>query len=66
MSLWKDTFRIELKFKDTFKGNTRTETITYEGSLKSAIRHFFNEYKGVSVLANFYNSKGEWIKEVGM
>ncbi|MDP7979124.1 hypothetical protein [Bacillus multifaciens] len=64
MNLWNDTFRIELFFKSTDKEEKR-KTITHKGSLKSAIRNIFKEYGNVHMTANFYNSKGTWLKEIG-
>ncbi|MFB5555013.1 hypothetical protein ACE41A_08760 [Bacillus cytotoxicus] len=64
MSLWNDTFKIELTFRGRNK-RIRTEIISHKGSLKSAIRSIFKKYGSIHVVANIYNSKGRWIKEIG-
>lgn len=66
MSLWDDVFTIEITVVENVFQNREVSFVeTFEGSLKGAIRYVLNSnYKG-NVTALFYNSKGEYIKELG-
>ncbi|PEA55193.1 hypothetical protein CON64_07280 [Bacillus pseudomycoides] len=63
MSLRNDTFKIELSFRER-NNKIKTKIVSYKGSLKSAIRRILEEYGSVHMAANFYNSKGTWLKEI--
>lgn len=61
MNLWNDTFTIIIDLKPYGK-----ISVYYKGSLKGAIRKFLESFEGKRAVASFYNSKGEWIKEIGL
>ena len=66
MSIWNDTFKIEITIMENPYQNKKTEYVEYfKGSLKGAIRHVFSLEAMGNITAVFYNSKGEYIKEIG-
>ncbi|MDZ4453231.1 hypothetical protein ORM34_20335 [Bacillus cereus] len=64
MSLWDDTFKIEMTFKGR-NNQIKKRFISYKGSLKSAIRSITEKYRTKHMVVNFYNSEGAWLKEIG-
>ena len=67
MSIWNDTFIINIIHSTNNFHGTKSETKDkFQGSLKGAIRYTLNKYgniQGYHVIS-FYNSKGEWLKEI--
>lgn len=65
MSLWNDTFRIELVIKQfDSMGSERKETLYFKGSLKNAIYSILRGNRKGHVCADFYTSDGCWLKEI--
>ena len=66
VNLWNDTFKIDLRVTDNpFQNQSLSRTEYFTGSLKGAIRYVLNLKEKGNVTASFYNSTGEYLKEIG-
>lgn len=69
-SIWNDTFTVEYsywKYHENIPNpveNRETYTETFEGSLKALHRKVLSERRHGRASINFYNSNGEWLKNI--
>lgn len=68
-SIWNDTFTVEYSYLESDSSHfslsqTKQYTETYIGSLKTLHRKVLNERRHGHASVNFYNSDGEWLKEI--